>query len=1428
MTTPLRVLIVEDSPDDAELMALRLAEEGFQPEWRQVQTEPDYLAALEAPPDLILADWSLPQFSGLRALQLARERDLDVPFVIVSGSIGEEAAIEALRLGASDYVLKDRPVRLGQAVTHALEEKRVRDEKRQAEQALRESEKRLQEAQALGRIGNWEFDVDSQTIAWSDQVYRLYERDPALGPPTADEEAAYYPPEQAERLREYARRAIEEGQEFAYDLQVKLPGGKLAHFSVTMRPVKDESGRAVKLFGTVQDITERKQAEEALRRRTRSLALIDQANRAFSSSLNPNQVFAIVLEEARRLLDISASSIWLVDPETQELVCHQATGHKSKSVVGWRLAPGEGIAGWVATHGESLIVPDVEADERHSADVNRHIGLAVRSILSVPLRSKQSVIGVLQMLDTPVGRFSAEDLETLEPLAAAAAIAIENARLYQQAQREIDERKRAEEALRESEEKYRLLVENATVGIVVAQGTTLRYYNPQAMSFTGSSPDDLASTPFAEYIHPDDRETTIDYYLKFLRGEETPATHNFRIISKQGQIKWLESNAILVTWEGRPATLNFLLDITERKQAAAALQRYVERLRILRTIDGVILAAQSPQDVGLAIVRHLQRLVPSDRLLISSFDLEEKQATVLASLAGDGTWLEAGTQIDLEAFGSIDNLQMGRVSIVGDARTLEAPPGQSSTLLEDARSYLHIPLIAQGTLVGSLLMVSDNPAAFTTEHMEIADELSGQLAIGIHQVRLREQIRRHTDELEQQVAARTAQLARRTTQLQVAAEVARDATTARDLDELLNRSVNLVRDRFGFYHAGIFLTDERGEYAVLRAATGDAGRQMLEHEHKLKVGEVGIVGHVCASGEPRIALDTGADAVYFDNPFLPDTRSEMALPMRASGNVIGALDVQSTKESAFDQDDVEILQVMADQLAMAIERTRLFKRAQATLEERLQTVISNTPVILFAMNREGVFTLLEGKGLEVLKVNPGEFVGQSAIEILDSVSVSTDGMRRALAGEASAETVESNGLAFDVWYTPLRDEDGEVVGVIGAAVDTTERHRMQEQMQRQERLAAVGQLAGGIAHDFNNFLMTIIFYAHLLLRDKDTSPDVASIAETIAGEANRAAALVRQVLDFSRRSVMETEPVDLSSFVREVVDILQKTLPENIRVVTEVGQGDYVVTIDPTRIQQVIMNLALNSRDAMPNGGNLRIELSRVTVDSTEASLPGIPDLELAAGDWVCLSVQDTGTGMDEHVRAHLFEPFFTTKGPKGNGLGLAQVYGIVKQHGGEIGVETKVDQGTKFQIYLPAYRSNDVEGIASEEAATVPEGRGETILFVEDEDRVRDVGQRVLQSLGYRVLTASNGKEALEVFQNKDVDLVLTDMVMPEMGGRELIQELKRIAPAVKALVVTGYTMQEEVRALKDSGFADIVYKPLNADVLGRTVRRILDAEQK
>ena len=881
-----------------------------------------------------------------------------------------------------------------------------------------------------------------------------------------------------------------------------------------------------------------------------------------------------------------------------------------------------------------------------------------------------------------------------------------------------------------------------------------------------------------------------------------------------------------------------LLSVVEdQKRTEEALQRYIERLRTLRAIDGVTLAAWSAEDTAQAVLRHIRKLIPCQWASVMALEPDAGEGVVLALDADVETSMESGSRVPMETAGVVADLRPGEVRVMEDIAALPRPSTMEHDLqAAGIRAYISVPLISHGVLVGSLSLGATESGAFTSEDVDVAGELAGQLAISIRQARLYEQIHHHAEELEQQVATRTAQLTRRTTQLQVAAEVARDATMAHDLDELLNRSVALVRDRFGFYHAGIFLIDEAGadaggQYAVLRAATGDAGRQMLENGHRLKVGEVGIVGHACADGEPRIALDTGADPAHFENPFLPDTRSEMALPMRVAGHVIGALDVQSADESAFRQDDVEILQVMADQLAVAIEKTRLFEQVQATLEERLRTVVSNVPIVLFALDREGVFILSEGKGLDALGVKPGERVGQSAFALYRDAPEVLDDYRRALAGEVVTSVREQAGAVFEVWWSPLRDASGEITGVIGVAADVTDRYRMQEQMQRQERLAAVGQLAGGIAHDFNNFLTTIVFYAHLLLRDQDGKRDIASIAETIVGEANRAADLVRQVLDFSRRSMMETRPVNLAFFVEEVMDILQETLPENIQVKREVGSDNCTVEIDPTRIQQVIMNLALNSRDAMPEGGELRIGLSRVTVGPTGAGLPEIADLNLTAGDWVQLSVQDTGTGMDARVRAHLFEPFFTTKGPKGNGLGLAQVYGIVKQHRGELHVETELNHGTTFQIYLPAYAENHVrEGETdtdTDTAEAIPQGRGETILFVEDEDRVRDAGERVLQSLGYRVLTASDGREALEVLKNSSgVELVLTDMIMPEMGGRELIQRLKQVAPGVKALVMTGYTIQEDVQALRDSGFADIIYKPLEVGMLGRTVRRILDAD--
>jgi CheY-like chemotaxis protein len=348
--------------------------------------------------------------------------------------------------------------------------------------------------------------------------------------------------------------------------------------------------------------------------------------------------------------------------------------------------------------------------------------------------------------------------------------------------------------------------------------------------------------------------------------------------------------------------------------------------------------------------------------------------------------------------------------------------------------------------------------------------------------------------------------------------------------------------------------------------------------------------------------------------------------------------------------------------------------------------------------------------------------------------------------------------------------------------------------------------------------------------------------ETIFTVSQRAAKLVQQIVDFGRRSTIKTRPMDLVSFTKGVSDVLRRTLPENIHLTLAMGLEEYAASLtveaDPTCIQQALMNLATNARDAMlpKGGGELHIGLSRVTLKPGEKPpglTPGrtVTAIRAPPGEWICLTVSDTGTGMTKETQTHLFEPFFTTKKPgAGSGLGLAQVYSIIKQHKGHIGVETAAGEGSTFRVYLPAYVKK-VEEVETKEPAALLQGKGETILLVEDETRLRKAMREVLEALDYRVLTAANGQEALEIYravevcpeQGRRVDLVLADLVMPEMGGKQLIRELKQEDPDLKVLAITGYVMEADQQELKEAGFLDVIRKPFDTSRLARMIRRAL-----
>jgi CheY-like chemotaxis protein len=370
-------------------------------------------------------------------------------------------------------------------------------------------------------------------------------------------------------------------------------------------------------------------------------------------------------------------------------------------------------------------------------------------------------------------------------------------------------------------------------------------------------------------------------------------------------------------------------------------------------------------------------------------------------------------------------------------------------------------------------------------------------------------------------------------------------------------------------------------------------------------------------------------------------------------------------------------------------------------------------------------------------------------------------------------------------------------------------------------MEAVGQLAGGIAHDFNNLLTAILGSTELLLASTDSDDPRRDDMQEIGRAAHRASGLVRQLLAFSRKQVMLPRQVNLNDIVRDMGGMLRRLVGERITLKLDLDPALGDVTADPGQIEQVIANLGVNARDAMPGGGTLTIgtaNVSRVGLTSADEGLP--------AGPLVVLTVKDTGIGMDEHVLAHLFEPFFTTKElGRGTGLGLATVYGIVRQSGGQIQVTSRPGEGSTFTVYLPRAEVPDGGGVGAAAAPEPVPGGTETVLVVEDEEAVRHLVCRVLRAKGYRVLQAAHAEEALILAgsTHEPIDLLVTDIVMPGMGGTALAEELIAVRPSLRVLFISGYAPEAIERRGELIDASGLLEKPFSADQLARKVREIL-----
>ncbi len=1401
----IRILLIADSPADARFVREALADTpltGITVPAFDITCARRLSSALrrlaKSTFDAILLNLALADSRGLDTFDRVQAQAPQTPILILSDVADRDLAIEAMQRGAQDYLFKGEVSGslLVRAIRYAIERNRL-------ETALQRSEALLNESQGIALVGSWELDVVANRLVWSDEVYRMFGLRPQDFGATYEAFLETVHPDDRAAVDAAYTGSLREGRD-TYEIEhriIRRDNGEVRVVHEKCRHVKDRSGRIVRSIGMVQDITERKWAEEALNRERDLVRRIMETSPAGIVMVNREGQITFANTRAEQVLGLTRAEIrsrtyndplWRItdydgNPFLDEELPFRRVMATGQPVFGVRHAiewP-DGRRVLLAINGAPLLdaagrvdgmvasVEDVtaqvraeaalrESEARYRAMIESQVDLISRYLPDTTLtfvndayckffgKTREELIGqsFLFMIAPEFRELVRRETEELakapRPLAGeylnyrydgkecwiqwvVQCICDEEGRVVelQAVGRDITERKRAEEALRESEEKYRDLVERANDGIVIVQDAIVQYANPYLVALWGGSVEEVIGTRFSDYVAPDELPKVAEHYTRRMAGESAPPVYETVLLRKNGERVHVEMNAGVIKYQGKPADLVIIRDITERRQAEEALRKSE---RFLQDVFDAIRDGISVLDADLNVIR-------------------------------TNRWME-------EMYAHQAPLVGRKCYQVYQQRRSPCPWCPSLRTIETGEPHTEVVPYPS----------ADNPTGWIElSAFPIKDE-QGRVTTVIEYVKDITRRVQAEEALRRESAFRHTVIRRATEGLCVCHDIPEYPYVAFTvwndrMTEITGYTMEEI-NRLGWYQT-MYPDPEVQQRAVERMARMRQGDDIIAEEWTV----------TRADGAQRTLLI-------------------------------------STSVLETDEAGTHVLAVMQDvteRKQAEEERERLLTQVQEQARQ-VQEIMDTVP--------EGV--LLLDSNHRILLANP---LGKRDLETLADAQV---GDTLTHLGDRSIEELLTSPPAglwhevatasrfFQVLARPI--ENGPVPrGWVLVIRDVTQQREAEQRAQQQERLAAVGQLAAGIAHDFNNIMAVIALYAGMSAQTPGLPAKMYERLQTIQEQAQRATALIQQILDFSRRAVLERRPMDLLPFMKEQAKLLERTLPESIKVELVYGKDDYTVDGDPTRLQQAMMNLAANARDAMPEGGRLRITLERIQVqDPKQAPLPG-----LSAGDWIAVGVSDTGIGIAPDVLPHIFEPFFTTKAVgEGTGLGLAQVYGIVKQHEGYIDVKTQVGQGTTLTLYLPAL-TVPLSRPSAIEMAQFPRGHGETVLVVEDNAAARRAVVSSLEMLGYRTLEASNGEDALTLYSQhgRAIALVLSDVVMPEMGGRALLRALKERDPAVRVVLLTGHPFEEqEFENLRAEGLRGWVLKPLSLEQLAHVVARALE----
>jgi len=952
---------------------------------------------------------------------------------------------------------------------------------------------------------------------------------------------------------------------------------------------------------------------------------------------------------------------------------------------------------------------------------------------------------------------------------------------------DITERKRAQEALTESERRKNAILNSALDCVVsIDHEGIIIDFNPAAEHTFGYTSQSIVGKKMGDLLVPPSLRSQHEHgFARFLTtGCSSMLGKRIEIsaMRSDGREIPIELSIVAIGERPRPKFTAFIRDLTERKRAEdeqarlnSQIREHTDRLKtIVATVPGVVFeVGGSP---GSAENR---------TNFVSEYIGPMLGYTVSEWLAAPGFWLSIVHPDDRER--------------VRQAAVLEFTEGRNGS-----HEFRWIR--------------KDGRIVWVQAHTIVVRNEDGKVA-GVRGVVTDITERKRVEEMQ----------ARRETQALFRAEVgAALAVSQAPLRVTLAACAEAMVKHLHAAFARVWTLNREEDVLELQASAGiythiDGGHS------RVPVGKFKI-GKIAQERAPHITNDVQNDPRVGDHEWARQQKmiAFAGYPLLVEDRLLGVMAMFSREQ--LPEDTLDAMASVADVISQGIER----KRAEHELrnsEERYRDLVENAHDIIYSHDLQGHYTSMNKAGMLITGYNLEEAL---ALDLTKTVAPeyqeqARDMLRRKLAGESltayEMEIVAKDGHRITVEAnTKLVYQDGVPVGVQGIARDVTRRKQLEEQLRQSQKMEAIGQLAGGVAHDFNNLLTAINGYSGLALQRIDEHHPLRSYLEEIKKAGDRAANLTRQLLAFGRKQILQPLPINLNDVVTDMTKLLRRLIGEDVEFTAKLNPALKKIKADPGQIEQVLVNLVVNARDAMPQGGNLTIETAAVELDREYA----LQHVGVSAGHYTMLAVSDTGTGMDEITKARIFDPFFTTKEKgKGTGLGLSTVYGIVKQSGGNILVYSEPGHGTTFKVYLPQLQTEPqkIEAVMPE---IVMPGGSETILLVEDEDVVRGLAVKILEQSGYRVLSASRGEDAIHLAlkQADEIDLLLTDVVMPETSGKEVADRLRELRPGLRVVFMSGYTDEAIVHhGVLDSN-VEFIQKPFTPNALVRKVREVLDAE--